>query len=295
MAPSREGLGLIESELTEFHTFRVVEVGEIKLPSQAKAVGVLKATAPILAFAEDHCYPDPDWAAALIAAHQQGWAAVGPAMRNANPATMLSWAGLFLHYGCCLEPATLQAAECLPWHNTSYKRELLLAYGDELASMLVVESMLLDDLRDKSHRLCFEPAAKTYHVNISLLSSWIGHAFWGGRQFAAIRAEKQKWSLWRRLLYIVGTPLIPFVRLRRTRQIIYRTGKQRELLPRVLPALISGLVPHAIGEMIGYAFGKGNAEQRYSYYEMARIRHLTAKDRQAQSEPALCTDLLAAR
>jgi Glycosyl transferase family 2 len=99
VAPAREGLGLIESELADFQRLRVVEAGEIKFPSQAKALGVLEATAPILAFAEEHCYPDPGWAAALIAAHGQGWAAVGPTIRNANPRTLLSWAGFFLHFG----------------------------------------------------------------------------------------------------------------------------------------------------------------------------------------------------
>jgi len=99
VAPAREGLGLIESELVGFQRIHVVEAGEIKLPSQAKALGLLEATAPIVAFAEEHCYPDPGWAAALIATHEQGWAAVGPSMRNANPRTLISWAGLFLHYG----------------------------------------------------------------------------------------------------------------------------------------------------------------------------------------------------
>jgi hypothetical protein len=38
----------------------------------------------VVAFAEDHCYPDQHRAEALIAAHRGPWAADGPAMRNAN-------------------------------------------------------------------------------------------------------------------------------------------------------------------------------------------------------------------
>jgi Glycosyl transferase family 2 len=99
VAPSREGFGLVESEVAGFQRLHVVEAGEIKLPSEAKVLGALEATAPILAFAEEHCYPEPGWAAALIAGHEQGWAAVGPAIRNGNPRTLLSWAGVFLHFG----------------------------------------------------------------------------------------------------------------------------------------------------------------------------------------------------
>lgn len=283
VAPSADRLGLDDSELKDFLHFRVVEVGEIKLVAQAKAIAVQKAHAPIVVFGEDHSYPDPEWAAALIAAHLQGFAAVGPAMENANPNTMVSWAGMFMGFGPYFQPPSAGVADGLPWHNISYKRQVLLDYGDKLASMIVVEGVLLDELRAKGHRIYLEPAAKTNHVNISLLSSWVRQAFWGGWLFAAVRAREKRWSLWRRLLYIGGAPLIPLVRLRRTLKEIHRTGKQTELMPRILPALISGLVPHAIGELAGYTFGLGNAELHYSYYEMARIHHITAHDRKAEA------------
>jgi len=36
--------------------------------------------------------------------------------------------------------------------------------------MLIVEGILLDDLRAKGHTLQLEPSAQTHHVNISILS-----------------------------------------------------------------------------------------------------------------------------
>ena len=291
VAPSKERLGLIESEVAGFHRLIVVEVGEISRVANAKAAGVRKATALFIAFGEDHCYPEPEWAAHLIAAHRKGWAAVGPAMGNANPRTMISWAGLLLNYGCCLESVEASASRHLPWHNISYRRELLLDYDTDLAAMLSVEGVLLDDLALKGHGLYFEAAARTSHLNISLLSSWIRHAFWGGRLFGAARARKKKWSVWRRLVYICGGPLIPPLRLWRTLPKIYLTGRQRELMPRVLPAMFAGLIPHAIGEVIGYALGSGNAEQRYSFYEMKRTRHITEQDRQQDGLAVFETEL----
>ncbi len=282
VAPSADRLGLDLSEMKDFLRFLVVEVGEIKLVAKAKTIAVRKANAPIVAFAEDHCYPDPNWAEALIAAHQQGYAAVGPAIGNANPNTMVNWAGLFMGFGPYFEPAAPRVSDGLPWHNISYKRQLLLDYGDKMASMIVVEGVLLDELRAKGHQIYLEPAAKANHVNISLLWSWMRQAFWGGWLFAGVRAREKKWSPWRRLFYIGGAPLIPLVRLWRTIKEIRRTGRQQKLIPRVLPALIAGLVPHAIGELCGYAFGLVNAEERYSYYEMLRINHITAQDRKAE-------------
>jgi Glycosyl transferase family 2 len=278
VAPSRKEVELIDSDLEGFHSYKIVEVGEIRVLSTAKALAIPETSAPIVAFAEDHCFPDPDWAEALIDAHSRGYAAVGPVMRNANTATSLSWAGLFLHYGCCLQPVISSRCTNLPWHNTSFKRCLLLEYGSELGTMLLVEGLLFNDLRSKGHTLYLEPAAATNHVNISILSSWIRHAFWGGRLFGAMRAQKNRWSIWRRFLYIAGSPLIPLVRLFRVLRVIRREGRNTSLL-RLIPSILSGLLPHALGEIAGYAIGLGNTAERYSYYETKRILHVTPSDR----------------
>lgn len=279
VCPSRKELGLIESDLEGFHSWKVVEVGEIKVLSAAKVAAMPETSAPIVAFAEDHCFPDPGWAEALIDAHKQGHAAVGPVMRNANPATSLSWAGLFLHYGCCLRPLLSESCVNLPWHNTSYKRHVLLDYGSGLAAMLLVEGLLFDDLRAKGHTLYLQPSAHTYHVNISVLSSWICHAFWGGRLFAARRAQTNQWPLWKRWVYVVGSPLIPAIRLLRAVRTIQKAGKG-EMLIKVLPSMLTGLLSHALGEAAGYAMGLGDTPERYSYYETKRILHVAKGDRE---------------
>jgi hypothetical protein len=55
--------------------------------------------------------------------------------------------------------------------------------------------------------------------------------------------------------------------------------RQREFIPRLLPFMIAGLVPHALGEAIGYALGKGIAEERYTRFELGRLHHVTAEVR----------------
>jgi GT2 family glycosyltransferase len=92
VAASIDALHLDHTETQEFRHFRVVEVGEVRSIAEGNAAGVRQASAPVVALAEDHSYPDPDWAAALIGAHRHPWAAVGPAVRNANPKSVTSWA-----------------------------------------------------------------------------------------------------------------------------------------------------------------------------------------------------------
>ena len=52
---------------------------------EARAAGVRAASAPIVFIGETHSYPQPGWAEALLTAFEGPWAAVVPAIGNANP------------------------------------------------------------------------------------------------------------------------------------------------------------------------------------------------------------------
>lgn len=280
VAPSADRIDLRAGEFQGFLKVRVVEVGEIIPLSRARGAGVRQASSPLVVFVESHSYPDPSWAAALIEAHRHPWAVVGPAMGNANPGSMISWANLFLDYGPWVEPVTARVVDHLPGHNSSYKRAILLGYGPELETMLDAETVLHWDLRARGYRLYLEAKARTAHLNVSRLSSWIPERFYGGRRFAAARARR--WSPLRRLLYTGGAPLIPVVRLPRILRDIRRSGRQVELLPMVLPSLIMGLLVSAAGEMVGYAFGEGKSMAWLSRLELHKVLHLTERESHAE-------------
>lgn len=277
---SAQGIDL-DAASRDFFQVRVVDVGKTGSIARAVATGIRQASAPVVALVEDHCYPDPGWAEALIEAHRQPWAVVGPAMANANPGSMISWVNLFFDYGRWVEPAAPGPVDDLPGYNSSYKRAILLDYGSELEVVLEREGGLHQDLQAKGHRLYLEPAAKAYHMNVSLPSSHIRQRFHAGRMYAATRAQHERWSPVRRLLYIGGTPVIPFVYLRRILREIRRSGYWGRLLPQILPALIVGLVVSAAGALVGYALGVGDAERHLSHFECYRLRHVTVRDRQA--------------
>lgn len=276
VAPSRNQLALEVSEMSDFARYDIVEAGHIESVGQANALGIRRATAPIVALAEDHCFPDPDWAESLIAAHQGVWAAVGPAFRNANPETAISWADLFLGYGPWLWPTPAREVDYLPGHNSSYKRDVLLGYGDRLESMMESETVLHWDLRAKGYRLYLEPAARVAHINFSLWLSWIPAQFFNGRLFAAARVREM--SLARRLAYVAGSPLIPLVRLLR----IAGALRSRRLVLRFvqsLPALIIGLAVDGAAQFVGYLLGAGDTVNQIGRFEFNRVQRITERDR----------------
>ncbi len=265
VAPAFDALSPRVPALNGFHGLHVLPfAAAASSTAAARAAGVQAARAPIVAFVEDHCFPQAGWAAALIAAHREPWAAVGPAIGNANPCNAVSWANLLIEYSPWMEPAAAGPVEHLPGHNSSYKRRILLDYGPALETMLESESILHWDLRAKGLGLFLEPAAVALHVNFTTLAASTRLRFHGGRMFAAARARR--WSFARRMAYAAAAPLIPLVRLRR---ILAQVRRRRDpaLPAHTFAALALLLAWDAAGEMAGYLLGAGAEAQRGGEFE----------------------------
>ncbi|NJN16605.1 MAG: glycosyltransferase [Oscillochloris sp.] len=278
VAPSLMRLAFDESERSGFLRVQVVESGESTSLGVAKAAGVRAAAAPVVAFAEDHCYPEPDWAAQLLAAHAGPWAAVAPAIGNANPEEAVSWANLLIAYGHWLAPAVTREIHDVPAHNSSYKRDVLLGYGPELDTMLGREGSLHADLRAQGHKLYITGAARAYHLNPTRAPDWWILRFNAGRLYAATRAAGEGWSQARRMIYAGGAPLVPLMRLPQLLGQLRQAGLSA-LLPRIFPALLLGLLIHSAGELAGYIVGEGGTREYLANFEYDRIRQLARADR----------------
>ena len=276
IAPN-EHPGVIHSDLSSFARVQIVNGGPVTTSNAARALGIRVATAPIVALSEDHSYPDPEWAAALIAAHDGKWAAVSPAIRNANPHSLQSWANIILEYAPWFEGIGSRGeVDEVPGHNSSYRRDLLLAYGDRLPKVLEIESVLQRELKQAGHRLFHEPAAVTSHLNFSLFAPSLMLRFNAGRAFAGYR--KTGWSPGTRVKYILGAPLIPFVRLVRISGMLRRSAQYSYLLPRLLPRLCVNLFLDGLGELVGYIAGPGRSEFVLGEIEFRRERFIREAD-----------------
>lgn len=280
MCPPGEIGAMDPSWLAGFTAGRVVEYARGTRLCDIRAAGVLAACAPVVVFAEDHCFPAPDWAAALIAAHRMPCAAVGPQFENANPDSVWSWADLYLNFGPAVAPAPRGPATSLVWHNTSYKRELLVGYAAQLGEMLEAEGLLQDALRAQGHQLWLEPSARTAHLNFSTARWFVVDHLVGGRVYGGQRVSRERWSPLRRIVYVCAGLLTPAARMPRIWRDI-RRNREHGLLPRLIPALLLGLVAHALGEIAGYALGAGRASELKSLMEVDRPKYLRRADRLA--------------
>jgi hypothetical protein len=252
---------------------------------EARAAGVRAALAPLVAFIEEHCLVEPGWAERLLAAHGGPWAAVGPAAVNANPGSEVSWALIYLDFGSVTAPVAAGAAPVLMGHNTCYKRETLLEYGPALDFILANEPVLHADMRAKGRQLYLEPNALVRHLNVSRLSHGLWAKYHGGRLFGAARAQWLRWPLLLRLAQALGGPLLATARIRHAVRHVYRTGRQRELLPRILPAALALLFMHGLGESVGCLFGPGDSADHFAKVEFYRRESLNEHDRRSVAPP----------
>ena len=275
VCPAREGLGLDPAELEGFAGYKVVDIGPFETLHAPRIAAVRNAGTPVVAYTEDHCFPAPDWAERLIEAHRGPWAAVGPIVGLANPQLHIAWVSYFMQYGDWVFSGASAGGEAddVAGHNSSYKRDLLLAYGEDLDRIMVFETVLHQDLRRQGLKLYVESRARVYHVFITRLGAFCYEHYCIGRLLASTR--RRRWPWWRSLLYLGGSPLIPLVRLYRILGMVRRHGWQRELLPGMLPSLFAGLVSSAWGEMMGYALGVGRAAEASVDLDMNRWRYIT--------------------
>ena len=267
-APSAERAAVDYDAVRGLNSVRVLESGALHATGPMRARAIREARADVVAFAEDHCYPDPDWAQALLAAHQEAHAAVGPAIYNANPVSAVSWADLYIGYGRWLAPGRRRVVDLLPGHNSSYKRALLLDYGSELDRLMEAETVLFWDLRRQGHTLLFEPGARAAHTNFTRLRVFVDVQWHLGRVFGATRAAG--WSFLRRIGYALAAPAIPLLRLSHiVRAAASNRNAVRPLLTAV-PVIVHALAVDCVAQAAGVLRGSGKSLAKLSAYEFHR-------------------------
>ncbi len=223
-----------------------------------RARGVRQARADFVANAEDHCHPEPGWAAGMLAAFEPNVAAVCPDLRNGNQASRVATADHFVNFAAFKVARAGEDQPDLVGRNCCYRRQALLALGEELEPLMEVEYNLHARLRRDGWALRFAPEAVALHHDITDLRTALRFHRNFGRLLTARRAAAEHWSGPRIAAHAVGWPLIPALRLWRMRRMLAR-HRSEALRPTVLPTMLLLLTAAAVGELLGALGGAGNS------------------------------------
>lgn len=237
-----------------FHSVHAVCVPAIRNRGFAAAPGVRVARAPWLAFTENHCFPDPNWAERLCASQSTEYVGVAPAVLNANPETNLSWAIYGAGYAVFTGGDDPEEMSEMPLHNTSYRREALVAFDNELEDLLEHEGKIQARLIEQGGRFLLNPAARTRHVNEATWQLVLGLNFFNGWRFGGRRGAE--WTVLRRLVYTMLFPLLSLNLMRETLRRLKRCRPPPPLTFRLRAVIWIQSLAHAAGEAVGYLSGR---------------------------------------
>jgi hypothetical protein len=253
---------------------RYVTLGSEATWGHARARAVQMATAPIVAFIEDHCTADPGWAEALVRAHQEPWAAVGYAFSNPHPESYLSRAILASEYGCWEHPTTSRQARVLPCGNVAYKRDMLLALNGELESLLTPDFVVHERFNSQGLLMYVESQAVVAHDSLVRLRDLFAASFIFCRVLASKRVETQGWNRTKRVTYGLATPIMgPPIALWRLFASRRGTPADWATLVIYVPVLLVKGVASALGESVGYLAGAGSSGTDFVKWELHVDRH----------------------
>lgn len=270
-----EKLAVSESRIRGFHSVRSLELAPLISVSSAHFSGVMFARAPLVVFCEDHCFPEPGWAAALVEAHEGPWAAVAPLMLNNNPARAVSRALMNVEYGIFRDPSQAGVRDFLPGHNSCYKKRALLDFSHRFTSLHDTEYLLHLEMRQAGWQLFQSAEARTAHTNISLFWPALICCFHAGRCFAAHRAAD--WTVGKKLVYALGSALLPFVRQQRYRRYLQRSVDGQQA-PRIMPLTFLLFSANALGQIIGNLAGRGSSYASLCDLEFQRSRYVPPEE-----------------
>jgi hypothetical protein len=257
-----------------FAGVRFVKCGTIYSLGTQRAAGVQVCTAPFLVFGEDHSFPRPGWAEALLRRLREGWTGVGPVLLNHNPSTRVSRADFLLNYGFWSRGCPGGPVRAIPPHNSAYRAAELQALGPELAELLEMDHHLQARLLSQGGRMFIETEAETAHTNVSRpLIQWISQ-FNGARIYGATRAATHRWPAYRSGIYAASFPAIGALRFARACALL-RDWRELSLLPFL--AIAAGSA--AAGEAYGYLFGSGSSLRYRVEEELDRASCVVLADR----------------
>lgn len=270
-----------EAEIPETSTFvrqKIVRVRSTSSFAAARAAGISAATASYIFMAETHSYLRPDAAEKMLMAARSGdWSIVLPGFENANPRRVLSWASFLVDYGRWTPISPAGETRDVPLFNALFRRSNLPQTSADLARAISHGDEILLIMRAQNARIYFEPAARIAHLNLDFLASSFHEQFLAGAMIGRQRAER--WSLFKRLAYLLASPLIPFVLFRRNFLGAWRTIRARQLSWFTLPAMFVLYIGKALGELLGYA-GLTSARQAAAMdrYEIRKRDYVRRKE-----------------
>jgi hypothetical protein len=232
-----------------------VWVGDASL-HEARAIGVAGARGDYVFFAEDHCLPDADWAAAMLSRLDEGWDVITPSFRPGSR-TLWGLGSFLLAYGEWMPPVRSGPLSIVCGANQCIRTALLRAAGDALPADLQFGAFLARKLVRQQRRCVLAGEAQMRHFDNTCGSQSLREMLYVGMAFGAFRSELWAWPA--RAAYSLAWPVLACLHGKRAVVQYLRAGRAQGIPVTVFLAVACQTLAWASGESIGVWIGRRRA------------------------------------
>ena len=240
-----------------FPWVRVIHRPERETIPDLRTRGVEEALGQICAIIEEHCLAAPDWLQRAIDGFASGnYGAVGGPVVDYNYKRLRDWVVYFCEYNGYFPPWQRGETFNLGSANIAYSRAVLQKYREFLSGGYW-EAGLHPKLIADGVKLLAIPDMTVFHRGPFNFGYYLQQRYWFSRAFAGCRAQSMPAS--KKLVYLLASPLVPFLLLARIAQRVFHQRCHPGKFLRTIPLLIPVVFVYVTGEVVGYLAGPGDA------------------------------------
>lgn len=218
--------------------------------------GIQQSHGTLIAITDDCSVPDTQWVTAILAAHESSDLIVGGAVDPMPRRSLVDWAAYFCEYGQFMLPLAGGVVSELPGNNVAFKRTAL-HKGTQFVKPGFWKTYWCRALQQEGVQLRSNPSMVVVDRKSYRLFPFLIRRYHHGRCFAGMRMTQVSSVM--RVLYALGTPLLPILFMRR---IAVPIMQKRRYLPQFilsLPISVLAVVSWSWGELYGYLVGPGRS------------------------------------
>lgn len=218
--------------------------------------GIAKSTGNIIAITDSTSFPDEQWIASILKAHEASHPVIGGAVEVNGCKRLVDWAAYFCDYSKFMCPLAEGVVRELPGNNLSFKRWAL-GIGQQYVQNGFWKTYWCRTLQEAGIELLLVPSIKVNYKKSFRLFPFLIRRFHHGRCFAGMRIKQA--SILTRSYYWAASHLLPVLLLFRTVTTVLPKKRHQKEFVISFPILLLSIISWSLGEYWGYLAGSGKS------------------------------------